>query len=511
MSIERFLATIAIIFALFVMLCRLSFGAQYNPVLSTTSPYPGLTMLSNANSSFAALLSNNSGATAPAYGVEGSLFVNTSSSLLEFDSGSNWLNLGKFSGTQFGLVSNGVPLTAPTSTGSSNAYVVTYSPAPTALVVGQHYPFIASFANTTTSSLNPNGLGLHSLTKQGAVGLISGDIPSGAVVDDVWDGTEFQMTSQTGNSASGTVTSIATNNGVTGGTITGSGTVGLASISNNQVMANISGSSTYPSGTGSPVTTSWGIGQTTTSASSAAFVGMHSTTNGALSLSTSGAGDSLVIGMDGGAIIGSPTGGDQGAGTLNMAGCYVNGTACVTSVPPSGMTLLATVNASAATSVTFSSTYITSTYNKYVIEIDGLYTNDGAGIQLQFSTNNGSSYITSTAYHQANIGHSAYAATISAALFIGGIFSNGDSDFGGGSLGSSSSNPAQATIRFSKPSASANMMVDWTFINGTGASPGYDAGGGTNDSTTAINNIKFTDSGGGNITGNFHLYGLAGN
>ena len=47
----------------------------------------------------------------------------------------------------------------------------------------------------------------------------------------------------------GTVTNIATNNGVTGGAITTTGTIGLANIANNTVLANVSGGSLYPSST----------------------------------------------------------------------------------------------------------------------------------------------------------------------------------------------------------------------------------------------------------------------
>lgn len=46
---------------------------------------------------------------------------------------------------------------------------------------------------------------------------------------------------------SGTVTSIATNNGLTGGTITSTGTIGLATIADARVLANISGGSAVPS------------------------------------------------------------------------------------------------------------------------------------------------------------------------------------------------------------------------------------------------------------------------
>ena len=61
----------------------------------------------------------------------------------------------------------------------------------------------------------------------------------GAAANPTW-------TSVTGT---GTVTSVATNNGLTGGIITSSGTLGLASISTGNVLANVSGSSTYPTPT----------------------------------------------------------------------------------------------------------------------------------------------------------------------------------------------------------------------------------------------------------------------
>lgn len=283
----------ALLIAALLLICNAASAVQYSPVLSTTSPYPGLTMLANANSSYAALLSNNSGATAPSYGVAGTIFMNTSSNLFEVYNGTNWLNAGTFSTAQFSTVNNGVPYTIPASTGSSNAYVVTYSPVPTALVTGQHYPFISNFANTTTATENVNSLGAKQIKKQGSVGLISADIPSGAVVDTVYDGTFMQMISQVGNSSVGTVSSIATTSPICGGTITGTGTLVLCSQANNTVLANISGGSAAPSATGAPVVTSLGI--TGTGASATGFIGMHSTAAGGLSLSTSAAGDAFVL------------------------------------------------------------------------------------------------------------------------------------------------------------------------------------------------------------------------
>ncbi|MBI5457512.1 hypothetical protein HY971_02180, partial [Candidatus Kaiserbacteria bacterium] len=49
-----------------------------------------------------------------------------------------------------------------------------------------------------------------------------------------------------GGGGSGTVTSIATNDGLTGGTITTSGTIGLAAIAANSILANVTGASAVP-------------------------------------------------------------------------------------------------------------------------------------------------------------------------------------------------------------------------------------------------------------------------
>lgn len=56
---------------------------------------------------------------------------------------------------------------------------------------------------------------------------------------------------------------------------------------------------------------------------------------------------------DGGTVLGAATGGDQGVGTLNMTGCFVNGVACSTGgasgANPTGTVGLAVVNGSAGT------------------------------------------------------------------------------------------------------------------------------------------------------------------
>lgn len=82
------------------------------------------------------------------------------------------------------------------STGSANAYVLTLSPVPIALVAGQEFEFKANFANTGTATLNVNSLGVIAIKKlDGATALISGDIANGQIVKVKYDGTNFQMIS----------------------------------------------------------------------------------------------------------------------------------------------------------------------------------------------------------------------------------------------------------------------------------------------------------------------------
>lgn len=79
-------------------------------------------------------------------------------------------------------------------TGAANAYVITPVPTITAYTAGQIFSFKATNANTTTSTLNVNGLGVKTIKKgSGATDLVSGDIAAGQVVLVEYDGTNFVM------------------------------------------------------------------------------------------------------------------------------------------------------------------------------------------------------------------------------------------------------------------------------------------------------------------------------
>lgn len=81
-----------------------------------------------------------------------------------------------------------------TSSGSANAYVVTYAVAPAAYYTGQRFAFITNFAVTGSATVNVNSLGAKTIKKMVAgvkTNLASGDIASGDFIDLDYDGTDM--------------------------------------------------------------------------------------------------------------------------------------------------------------------------------------------------------------------------------------------------------------------------------------------------------------------------------
>lgn len=81
----------------------------------------------------------------------------------------------------------------------AGVYTVTLSPAQVAYAQGQVVRFKASAANTGSASVNVNGLGNKTLQKEapggaGLVNLAANDIITGQIVECVYDGTVFQVT-----------------------------------------------------------------------------------------------------------------------------------------------------------------------------------------------------------------------------------------------------------------------------------------------------------------------------
>lgn len=102
--------------------------------------------------------------------------------------------------------------------GASDTYACSLSPTPFPLsyLVGFHYRFKANTANTGAATINFNSIGVASIVKvAGGVttALVDNDIRVGQIVDMVYDGTNMQMQSTSGNApqASGVSFLIANN------------------------------------------------------------------------------------------------------------------------------------------------------------------------------------------------------------------------------------------------------------------------------------------------------------
>jgi len=81
---------------------------------------------------------------------------------------------------------------ATTSTGN-DTYVITLDPVPAAYVAGMTVRVTTDVANTGAATINVNSLGAKSITKNGAVALVTNDIRASHAITLVYDGTQFQL------------------------------------------------------------------------------------------------------------------------------------------------------------------------------------------------------------------------------------------------------------------------------------------------------------------------------
>lgn len=98
---------------------------------------------------------------------------------------------------------------AITTTGSSNAYVLTTGLSLAAYVSGQAFKIKTNFANTGAATINVDGLGAKSIVKNGSTALASGDLASGQVYEIAYDGTNFQLVGKFGQTEDATLTAFA--------------------------------------------------------------------------------------------------------------------------------------------------------------------------------------------------------------------------------------------------------------------------------------------------------------
>ena len=92
--------------------------------------------------------------------------------------------------------------------GTTDAYAITLSSAPTTYTTGMVVHFKANTINTGVCTLNVNALGVITIKKQYNVDLADGDIKAGQLCSVIYDGTNFQLLSPISNVASGGVKTI---------------------------------------------------------------------------------------------------------------------------------------------------------------------------------------------------------------------------------------------------------------------------------------------------------------
>ena len=100
-----------------------------------------------------------------------------------------------YDGTNYQLLSAYSLLDYAASTGSANAYVLTLVPALSAYTDGRRVSFKAHATNTGPATLNVNGLGAVAIRGRGDQSLKGREIPAGQIVEVIYNGEKWQMTS----------------------------------------------------------------------------------------------------------------------------------------------------------------------------------------------------------------------------------------------------------------------------------------------------------------------------
>lgn len=161
------------------------------------------------------------------------------------------------------------------------------------------------------------------------------------------------------------------------------------------------------------------------------------------------------------------------------------------------LTLLNTQTASSSASLTFTSTYITSTYSSYFIKFTLLTSSGSAQLQMTFSTDNGSSYLNSN--YLAGATANTYNATSWTANSSTTLCPLSSTSTWLGYCGYILIDiPTSAAVIYS------GKAMGW--VSGSGSNFALT---GTNTGTTTVNNIKFAYSSGNITSGSISLYGVS--
>ena len=185
-----------------------------------------------------------------------------------------------------GQIQDGGLVLLNTIGGTGDAITANSTPTFAAYAAGQKFRFVAAAANTGAVTININAVGAKAVTKLGATALVANDILLGAIVEVVYDGTQFQLTNLVAQNATNATTHIA--NPTAAHAASAIANTPAGSIASTDVQAAINeldiekAPLASPTFTGVPAAPTAAIGTNTTQLATTAFV------NPAASIAASG-------------------------------------------------------------------------------------------------------------------------------------------------------------------------------------------------------------------------------
>lgn len=156
------------------------------------------------NDGKAAIVTNHKGSTAPSYKVAGMTWLDDTTStnwILKLYDGTDWITIGSFNTTSNLFTpansSDQVLSQGYAAASGTNTITATLSPAVTSYTTGGVYRLLIANENTGAVTVNFNSVGAKNLYKNVNQALVKGDLPAGAMIIMVYDGTNMQLVSVT--------------------------------------------------------------------------------------------------------------------------------------------------------------------------------------------------------------------------------------------------------------------------------------------------------------------------
>lgn len=390
---------------------------------------------------------------------------------------------------------------------ASDTYVITLTPAPSAYAAGQVFHFKANTANTGAATLNVNSLGAKTILKNGDQALGNNDIKSGQVVTVVYDGTQFQMQSQIGNTGGAGDMVLADTQTNTGAKTFNSGTLIHAGATSGTTTVNataVAGTTTLTL----PAATDTLVGKATTDTFTNKTFDANGTGN---SLSNVDVAD-LANGTDGELITwdasGAPT--TVGVGTANQV-LTSNGAGAAPTFQDAGggaWTYISSATASSSASITF--TGLSSSYFAYAIYMsDVVPATDNVELWMRLSDDGGSTYEADTGDYQWQMSGSQGAGS----QIQDGSTSDTKMVLTGNTsaviLGTGTEEQLSGRVVIYDPSTSQPTKITGElYWKNSGAQSTVATCGGIFAGTAAADAVQLLMSSGNIASGNFKLYGL---